>query len=112
MRQPINAGKYRYLVTIRDQFPTTRNSFGERVGPGSTVFSGVWAEKQDWSGTEMTESGRETASVLTKWITRYRAGILPDMELVSGSDVYNIQSVLDFDGTKREMVLICQRVVM
>lgn len=110
MTKMINAGKYRHSVTIRNQRPTTRDSFGERVGPGSTVAT-VWAEKQDWNGSEITESGRETPTVLTKFMVRYRTDLLPDMEVVLGSDVYQIVSILDFDGMRRELVLNCLKVV-
>jgi SPP1 family predicted phage head-tail adaptor len=110
VRKWIDPAKYRHQVTIRDQRPAARDSFGERVGPGLTVAT-VWAEKSDWGGSEISETGRETASVLTKFVIRYRTDILPDMEVVLGSDVYMIGGVLDYDGLKRELVLNCTRVV-
>ena len=110
MNRTVQAGKYRHRITIR-RAPTdsTRDSFGGRVGDGTTVCV-VWAEKQDWTGGENTEGQRETASVVTKWLTRYRTGIEPEMEIVHGSDVYNILSVMDFSGTRRELVLTSRRV--
>lgn len=110
-RKIINPGNYRHKITIRNA-PTdsSRNAFGERIGVGTTVAT-VWAEKQDWSGRESAEFERSTAEILTKFLTRYRTGLLPNMEVVDDTDVYFIESIMDFDGTKRELTLNCRRVV-
>lgn len=108
---PPRAGSYRHRIIIR-QAPsdTTRDTFGRRKGAGATVCT-VWASKEDWQGDESRESNREVASVSTKWRIRYRADVTPDMEIVHGSDVYDIFSVLDFDGTKRELILTSRKVL-
>lgn len=104
-------GKYRHRVTITNPASdTTRDAFGRRKGSGTTVAT-VWAEKQDWAGDETTENGRETASVITKWRIRYRTDIASKMVLTHGSDVYDILSVMDFDGTKRELLLTTRKVI-
>ncbi len=109
---PINPAKYRHRITIRNApSDSSRDSFGGRKGVGSTVAI-VWAEKQDWSGSEVAEIGRETAVVTTKFKIRWRSDIIPTMQVVHGSDVYDIQSVLDFDGTKHELVLECRKVIL
>jgi SPP1 family predicted phage head-tail adaptor len=108
--KPINAGKYRHRITIKDApSDSTRDTFGRRKGTGATVCT-VWAEKQDWQGGENTEGKRETASVTTKWLTRFRTDVAPEMQIVHGEDVYSILSVLDFDGRKRELVLTSRRI--
>ena len=108
----MNAGKYRHRVTIR-QAPTdaSRDGFGGRKGSG-VIVAEVWAEKQDWSGSEVDEQGRETASVTTKWRIRHRTDVRPQMQLVYGNDVYDIQSVLDFDGKTVELILESRKVVV
>jgi SPP1 family predicted phage head-tail adaptor len=107
----INAGKYRHKITIRNPAAeSSRDEFGGRKGTGATVAT-VFAEKQDWGGGELNEANRETATVTTKWKIRYRTGILPKMQVVHGSDVYDIMNVLDFDGTLRELVLESRKVV-
>lgn len=106
----INAGKYRHRVTIRNApANSSRDTFGRRKGTGTTVCT-VWAEKQDWQGGEISEGKREIASVTTKWMIRYRTDVTSDMQVVHGSDVYDIASVLDFDGRKRELVLLSRRI--
>lgn len=107
----INAGKYRHAVTIRNvPGDASRDAFGGRKGTGSTVAS-VYAERQDWTGGEVNEANRETASVTTRWRMRYRTDVLPKMQIVSGSDVYEILTVLDFDGTKRELTIESRKVI-
>lgn len=102
-------GKYRHRITIKNP-PTdaTRDTFGRRKGTGTTVCT-VWAEKQDWQGDESTENKRESASVTTKWKIRYRTDLTPAMKIYFGGEVYDLLSVLDFDGTKRELVLTSRK---
>lgn len=111
MTKPIQAGKYRHRITIRNApLDSSRDSFGGRKGVGTDVAIDVFAEKQDWQGNEGTEGKREIASVTTKWMIRYRTDVTPEMQIVHGADVYNILSVLDFDGRKRELVLASRRI--
>ena len=109
--QPINPGKYRHQIVIKN--PATdasRDSTGARTGSGTTLAT-VWTEKQDWSGSEIRDTSQETAVKLTKFFIRYLAAVAPKMQVVHGSDTYDIEQVLDMDGTKREMVLHCRRIV-
>lgn len=105
----IKAGKYRHLVTIR-QAPTdaTRDEYGERIGTGA-VLASVWAEKQDWSGRETIESGRETPMVYTRFVMRYRADVLADMTVDFDNKTWRIDSVMDKDGRGTEITLMCKR---
>lgn len=107
----INAGKYQYQLTLRQApLDASRDAFGGRVGVGETLAV-VWAEKQDWSGSEVDEAGRRTASQTTKFKIRFRTDVVPQMQAVLDSDVYEILSVLDFDGTRRELVLETRKVI-
>ena len=109
----INAGKYRHRITIKGALAdASRDTYGRRKGTATTIASNIWAEKQDWLGDETTENGRETATVSTRWKIRYRTDVLPEMQLVHGSDIYDIMGVLDFEGTKRELVLNCRKVLV
>ena len=106
----INAGKYRHQITIRNPATDASRDFGGRKGTGTTVAT-VYASREDWTGSELDEAGRQTSIVTTRWKTRYRTDILPKMEIVLGSDIFNITSVLDFDGTKRELTIESRKVV-
>lgn len=104
----VNAGKYTRQITIRN-LSASRDSLGGVYGSGSTVAT-VWAEKQDWTGSEARENGYDTATLRTKFIVRYRSDVLPKMQVVDGTDVYDIEVVMDYDGTKRELTLECRKV--
>lgn len=102
-------GKYRHRITIRNaKTDANRDTFGRRKGAQTTVCT-VWAEKTDWTGDEATENGREAGSLSTKWKIRYRTDITQAMQIVHGSDVYDITAVLDWDGTKRELLLTSRK---
>ena len=108
----INAGKYRHQISIYEPpDDDDRDAFGERVGAGTLVASGLWAEKTDWNGSEVDELGRETPIVITRWRTRYREDIRARMYLVHGSHTYEITAPpLDFDGTHREITIESRRI--
>lgn len=108
MEKRRNAGRYRHLITIR-QPATTRDDTGAPVGTGATLDT-VWAAKEDWRGAETRENGHDIARKTTKFIIRYRADVVAKMQVVHSTDVYDIESVLDFDGKTRELVLECERV--
>lgn len=111
MSKTIVAGKYRHRITIKNAAAdTSRDAYGRRLGAGSTVAT-VWASKEDWAGDERAENGREYASVMTRWRTRYNASIAPEMTITHGADVYQILSVLDFDGMKRELTIHSRKVI-
>lgn len=111
MSKTVIAGKYRHRITIKNAAAdSSRDAYGRRLGSGTTVAT-VWAEKEDWAGDERAENGREYASVTTRWKTRYRVGITPAMTITHGAIVYEILSVLDYDGTKRELTINSRRVI-
>jgi SPP1 family predicted phage head-tail adaptor len=110
LRKIVTAGRYRHRISIYNP-ATGRDSSGARIGTGSLVAN-LWAEKQDWTGSESSrDNGKETAVLLTKFLIRWRTGILPKMQVVHNTVTYDIEKVLDYDGTKRELILECRRVM-
>lgn len=110
MDQRDSIGKMNRRISIYNPGgDSSRDASGRRLKTGSKLDD-VWAERQDWSGTENREGGRETASVTTKFIIRYRTDVTPVMIVEEGSDVYDILSVMDFDGTEKRLILNCRKV--
>ena len=105
----VNAGKFTHEITIRNP-STSRDALGGVYGTGTTLAT-VWAEKQDWTGSEAQENGQDTATLRTKFIIRYRSDVQPKMQVVHGSDVYDIEVVMDYDGSKRELTLETRKVM-
>ncbi len=111
MQKIINPGRYRDQVTIYNAPATsTRNDYGERTAT-PVALATVYAEKQDWSGREIIEVGRETPMIYTRFMIRWRSDVTANMTLthLATGDIYRIDSVMDMDGTRRELVLMCKR---
>ena len=104
------AGKYRHRITIKNPpDDSSRDTLGRRKGSGTTIAT-VWAERQDWQGDESAPNNREVGAVSTKWKIRHRTDVTSKMLIFEGSVQYEIVSVLDFDGTKRELLIISRKV--
>jgi len=110
MSKAINAGKYRYRVTLqRPPTDAQRSDYGNRTG-AATVIDTVWAAKEDWTAREGDEFGREYGETTTRFKIRFRTDVDSTLQVVCGSHTYEILGVLDFDGSQRELMLMCKRV--
>ncbi len=107
-KEPIGLKRHRISI-YRAGGDASRDSYGRRLKKGE-LLAEIWAEKQDWSGTETKEGGKETPSVTTRFIIRYRDDLTPAMIVEEGGDSYDIESVLDLDGTMRDLTLNCRKV--
>jgi SPP1 family predicted phage head-tail adaptor len=67
----------------------------------------VWAEVRDVAGREFVAAGATRNSVTTIITVRRRAGIGPDMRVLHGEKIYNIEAVLEPD--QRTLQLMCSR---
>lgn len=67
----------------------------------------IAAEVRDVSGREFVSAGATQNQVLTTITIRYRAGVLPKMRALHGTDVYRIEAVLGQD--QRTLALMCSR---
>jgi SPP1 family predicted phage head-tail adaptor len=107
----LSAGDLRHRVTIRNA-PTdaTRNGYGERTATGTTLAT-VWASMEDVSGREGVDAGRETPIIYTRIVIRWRNDVRPDMTVTHDEtgDEYRVNSVMDTDGTRRKLILMCVR---
>lgn len=111
MPPKINAGKYRHRVTIKiPPGDSSRDGAGRRKKQPAATLAEIFAERQEWSESEVDELGRETPVMIVKWRTRYRADITPAMILEHDDQQFELLSVLDFDGTRRELVLESKRI--
>ena len=101
----MQAGRLNRRCTL--QAPgTTQDELGQPI-PGWTDVATVWASIVDVSGREYVAAGGLQNSAQTKITIRYRAGIVPSMRVVHGSDAYNVEAVLGQD--RRSLLLMCSR---
>jgi SPP1 family predicted phage head-tail adaptor len=72
-------------------------------------FATVWASIEDLTGREFQAAQATQNGTSTRIRIRYREGIEAQMRVVQGAHVYDIQAVLDRDGRKTELQLMCRR---
>lgn len=101
----MQAGRLNRRCTLQ-QPGTTTDELGQPI-PGWTDVATVWASIVDVSGREYVAAGGLQNSAQTKITIRYRAGIVPSMRVVHGSDAYSVEAVLGQDG--RSLLLMCSR---
>lgn len=88
----MRAGKLDQRITIQ-RLDLVQDAIGEIVQTWVEVAV-LWASVIDLSGREFIAAQAVTTEVTTKILIRYRAGILPSMRVVHGSDIYDIITVL------------------
>lgn len=71
---------------------------------------GVWAHMKPASGREYEEYQKIRAEVTYKVKIRFFPGLTSEMRMLCGDRIYKIESVLNLQGTSREMQLICVEV--
>lgn len=102
----ISAGRLRHLVAI-DRAVETQNAFGEPVITWS-LFASVWARVEPLSGREYFAARQVSSEQMVKITARYLAGVTAKMRVTYGSNVYDIQDVIDVDKLGVEMQLMCK----
>jgi SPP1 family predicted phage head-tail adaptor len=106
----MRAGTLRHRITIQEKpTPTPRNAHGEEVFTWSDVAT-VWAAKVDISGREFMEARREGVQISTRFVIRYRSGLKETMRVTHDSRTYEIRAVLDPEGRRRELHLLCEEI--
>lgn len=100
----------RHRVTIQ-RAKEAQNSFGEPVLEWQDVGK-VWARVEDLSGREYFAARQvAVAEVTTRVTIRWRDDVKPSMRILAGSRVLDVRSVIDPDGRRRELQLMCREVV-
>ncbi len=86
-------------------------SDGYPTEPTWTTVKKLWVSKRDLSGREYFQAAAVNAEDTTEFKTRYQNNISSEQRLVLDGLVYDIQSVLDADGTKKEWTIMAKAVV-
>jgi SPP1 family predicted phage head-tail adaptor len=102
----MQAGKLRHRVTI-EEATLTRDGFGGQVETWAEWIT-CWASVEPLQGREFLEGRREEAGVDTRIRIRYRSGVLPGMRVTWGDHTYDIESVIEPESRRRELVLMCR----
>ena len=104
----MQAGKLRHRVTIQDK-TVARDAYNGEVITWTTVTT-VWAAVEPLNGREFLEAQRDGAQVTTRIRIRDRS-VTPEMRVVFGSHVYDVESVIAVEERGAEVVLMCKELV-
>jgi SPP1 family predicted phage head-tail adaptor len=101
----MRAGRLDKLVSLQSR-SATQDAYGEQLTTW-TAIADVWASVEDMTGRQYFAAQAAQNPVQTKITIRKRAGVVPAMRVVHGSDIYDIESVL-VQGDAA-MLLMCSR---
>lgn len=102
-------GELRHRITIQKPV-STQDEFGQPTDSWDNVIT-LWAKVEDLSGREYFIAQQVPASQVNARITiRWRVGIKSEMRIVHGDRILNIKAVLDPDGRRKWLHLMCQEV--
>ena len=73
------------------------------------LLATVWAKREDLSGREWFQAMQIQSEITTRFTVRWRSGIYPQMQIVVGLEVYRIEAILDPDGRREQLQLMCSR---
>ena len=103
----MRAGELRHYCQVEG--PTAaQNEYGEPLETWGVVGE-LWAKKEDLSGDELIEAQRVNAAVATRFTTRWRDDLEPTYRLNLSGTPYNIEAILDPEGRRRMLVLLCSK---
>ncbi|MFJ2989957.1 phage head closure protein [Collimonas sp. NPDC087041] len=101
----MRAGQLRHKLVIQSP-PGGKDDQGDLQTEWRDVFR-PYAKKEDLSGRELFAAQSAHSEVTTRFRIRYRPGVRAEMRVVCAGVKYKIIAVLDRDGRKRELQLMC-----
>lgn len=101
----MQAGKLDKRITLQ-QLVAGQDAYGEPVHTWTDVAT-VWASIDDLTGRQYLAAQAAQNAVQTKITIRYRAGIVPAMRVLHGTDVFDIEAVLGQDRVM--LTLMCTK---
>jgi len=102
-------GKLRHRITLQEIIKTD-DGYGGIVETWKDIAT-VWAAIEPLKGTERYQAQQVQSELTHKVTIRYRAGIKPQMRILYGNRVFDIEAVIDVDERHRWLELLCSEVV-
>ena len=103
----LQAGELNRRITI--ERPLHSILEGGDVAETTETICTVWAKKEDLSGSERFRAMQIQSDIATRFTIRWRGDLYPQMQIVIGLEVYQIEAVLDPDGRREQLQLMCSR---
>jgi SPP1 family predicted phage head-tail adaptor len=105
----VRAGLLRYRWTIQ-QKTVIPSASGEPVATWTDRCT-VWGDEKPQTASEVLRNNVAIAQKTTILSIRWRAGLTPAMRATREGRILDIEQVLNPDGRKREIQLLCTEVV-
>lgn len=99
------AGRLNQRVTLQQRTAGV-DALGQELTTWSDVAT-VWAEVQPLRGREYFAAGQMQATVDVRIRIRWRAGVVPSMRALWRGQPHEIVSVIEPDGAKSMLELMC-----
>lgn len=103
----MRAGKLRHRVTIEQ--PTESATGTGNVTRTWATFAKRHCEIEPLTGTEFFSGAALEREVSARIRMRYLPGLTAEMRIVHGSDVWDIQSIINLDTRNREIEVMVAR---
>lgn len=100
----MEAGTLRHRITLRKKTVTRDTRGGEVVS--RATFATVWASVEPLQGREYFAADKENAEVTHRIRLRYLKGVTSSMDVLWGTRVFDIESVLNIGERNRELHLM------
>lgn len=107
----MRAGDLRHRVVIQN-YSVAQDDYGAPVKTWSNEFT-VWGAVEPLSGREYLDAREMQAEVTTRIRVRYRGDVTysTDKRATWDGHTYDIESVIEVEGRRREIHLMCKEVV-
>lgn len=100
----MRAGQLRHQITLQ-QAVESQDAYGAVTVVWSDVAT-VRAAYEPQSGKEAYAEAQQQAEAVVRFRIRYRAGIVPKMRILFDGRVFDIQSVIDVYGRRKQLQLM------
>lgn len=104
----MEAGQLRWRIAIQVKTRAADGQGGYTESWATITGGNVWASIEPASSRELFMAQQLQHVVTHKVTIRYVAGVTTAHQIVFGSRVFNIQSVLNTDENNRTLVLLCE----
>jgi len=105
----MRSGNLKHKIEIQTYIETS-NDFGE-VTKGYSTFKTVYASITPLAGKEYFASKQLNAEVSHKIECRYLSGVLPNMRILYGARVFNIESVINIREANKTLQIMAVEVI-
>jgi len=102
----LKAGDLRHRITIQ-QRSTSEDAVGQLLLTWTDVAT-TWAKVEQLAGRELMTASAERAENTARITIRYRSDLVEKMRILYGAIIYDITSVSDIEGRRRELEVMCK----